>query len=292
MMTIKEIMKSSGISPLDAELLLSCALKKPKEYLFSYPEKKLSLRQWEKFKNLARRRKTGMPIAYLVGKKEFFGLDFHVDKNVLIPRPETEITVEQIIAKLQESRKDNPSTVIDVGTGSGNIIVSIAKNISPMRSRKKKMFAVDVSEEALRIARRNARKNFVSEKIKFAKSNLLEYFLKNKQTLKSGELIVVANLPYVSSKLYKKYRGNLRFEPKSALVSNSKGLAHYKKLLQQIRSLLPVIRGSVSIFIEISPEQKSPISRLVSEVFAVNEVKFSKDLAGKSRVAEITLSRV
>ena len=86
-MTIKEIMKSSGISPLDAELLLSCALKKTKEYLFSYPEKKLSLRQWEKFKNLARRRKTGMPIAYLVGKKEFFGLDFYVDKNVLIPRP-------------------------------------------------------------------------------------------------------------------------------------------------------------------------------------------------------------
>ena len=292
MMTIKEIMKSSGISPLDAELLLSCALKKTKEYLFSYPEKKLSLRQWEKFKNLARRRKTGMPIAYLVGKKEFFGFDFYVDKNVLIPRPETEITVKQIIAKLQENRKDNLSTVIDVGTGSGNIIVSIAKNISPTRSRKKKMFAVDVSEEALRIARRNARKNFVSEKIKFAKSNLLEYFLKNKQTLKSDELIVVANLPYVSSKLYKKYRGNLRFEPKSALVSGSKGLAHYKKLLHQIRGLLPVIRGSVSIFIEISPEQKSPISRLVSEIFAGNKVKFSKDLAGKSRVAEITLSRV
>ena len=159
-MTIQEILRKTystyKLSPLDSEILLSLALAKPKEYILAHPENKISPAQIKKYYSFVERRSTGEPIAYIAGKKEFFGLDFIVDKNVLIPRPETELLVEHAIEKILNTKYGMPDTIIDVGTGSGNIIISIAKNL-PIKN-KTNFYAVDISKKSLEVAKKNAKK--------------------------------------------------------------------------------------------------------------------------------------
>lgn len=298
-MTIREILIKTGstynLFPLDSGILLSLAINRPKEYILAYPEKKLTKLQEKKFINFAKRRSVGEPIAYIVGKKEFFGLDFAVNKNVLIPRPETELLVEHAIDKIKQCfvgtrliaslRGDNKLAIIDIGTGSGNMIVSIAKNIPTKIKMEINFYAVDISKKSLRIARANAQKNKVKKQINFIQSDLLEYFLKN--NIEQKNILIIANLPYVSPALYQKNKNNLKFEPKHALLSQSNGLAHYIKLFEQIRLL---ITNHCSLILEISPEQKPEIGRIIKEYLPKARGKYNKDLAGKWRVAEIEIT--
>lgn len=284
-MTIQEILRKTyteyKISPLDAEILLSLALTKPREYILAHPENKISPTQIKKYCSFAKRRSAGEPTAYIVGKKEFFGLDFIVNKNILIPRPETELLVE---LALQEIHDTKYNAIIDVGTGSGNIIVSIAKNVPAKRKNKINFFAIDISKKSLQVAKANARKNKVEKKIKFTQSDMLEYFLKNK--IEFENILIIANLPYVSPEIFQKNKSNLKFEPKTALLSQNNGLAHYINLFEQIRLL---ITGHCSLIIEISPEQKPEIGHIIKKYLPKSKVKFFKDLAGKWRMAEIKI---
>jgi len=174
--------------------------------------------------------------------------------------------------------------IIDIGTGSGNIIISILKNI-PEKIRKKKYFyAVDISGKALKVAKANAKKHRVRKKINFIQADLLAYFLKKK--IKFENVFVVANLPYVSPALYKKNNYNLKFEPVMALRSLDKGLAHYKKMLRQARLL---ITSHCVLFLEISPEQKPEIYQIIKKILPKAKTKFFKDLAGKWRIAVILI---
>lgn len=294
-MTIQEILRKTyleyKLSPFDAEIILSLAIKRSKEYILAHPEKKLTRLQTKKITSFAERRFAGEPIAYIAGKKEFFGLEFRVNREVLIPRPETELLIEQVLKKIQNTKYPPrrqagkiPDTIIDVGTGSGNIIVSIAKNI-PSKIRKKiNFYAVDISKESLRVAKANAKKHKVGKKIKFIQSDMLEYFLKNKIKLKN--IFIIVNLPYVSPALYEKNKNNLKYEPKQALLSRNNGLAHYTKLLKQIRSL---ITNHCLLILEISPEQKPEISRILKRLLPKAKIKFFKDLAGKWRAVEIKI---
>jgi len=317
-MTIQEALAKAGsthqLSPLDSGILLSLTLNRPKEYILAHPEKKLTKLQEKKFINFAKRRSVGEPVAYIVGKKEFFGLDFIVNKNVLIPRPETELLVEHAIEKIKQYpvetqnfaslRVDDKLTVIDVGTGSGNLIVSIAKNI-PKKIKKKIIFyAIDISKESLEVAKNNAKKNKAVKEIKFIQSDMLEYFLKKikfppkaDQPLAENfeNILIIANLPYVSPLLYQKYNHNLKFEPKTALLSRNNGLAHYIKLLNQIKSLITSARGGsasggdhYSLILEISPEQKPEIGHIIEKYLPKAKTSFRKDLAGKWRMAMLS----
>jgi len=285
-MTIQEILHKTysayKLSPLDAGILLSLVITKPKEFILAHPEKKLAPAQIKKYFSFAKRRAKGEPIAYITGKKEFFELDFVVNKNVLIPRPETELLVEFALEKIQAKKYD---AVIDVGTGSGSIIISIAKNIPEKIRKKIKFFAVDISKESLQVAKSNAKRYKMDGKINFVQSNLLEYYLNNKIAQKN--ILVIANLPYVSPEIYQKNKNNLRFEPKSALVSRQKGLSHYKKLLAQVNLL---ITDHCSLFIEISPEQKPEIGRIIKEYLPKARARFLKDLAGKWRIMGIEIT--
>jgi release factor glutamine methyltransferase len=285
-MTIQEIKQKIyskyKLSPFDTEILLSLALAKPKEYILAHPENKISPAQIKKYHSFSKRRSIGEPIAYIAGKKEFFGLDFIVNKNVLIPRPETELLVECALKKYKI-----PNTIIDVGTGSGNIIISIAKNIPSKIKNKTNFYAVDISKKSLEVAKRNAKKNKIDQKIKFIQSDMMEYFLKNK--VKLGNIFIVANLPYVSPEIYKKNNDNLKFEPRNALLSGNKGLDHYMKLFQQIKALCDkCYMLHVSCFVEFSPEQKSEISRIITRYLPKAKSEFFKDLAGRWRVAELS----
>jgi release factor glutamine methyltransferase len=290
--TLRKYTSTGKISPLDAEILLSYVIRKPKEYLFAHPEKELTETQETKIKKMMSRRYDGEPIAYLTNSREFYGLDFYVDKNVLIPRPETEILVEKILNQTQDAKcKIKNTNIFDIGTGTGNIIISIAKNIPDKISRKFSFHGIDISKKALQVARKNARKNKVDRKIEFTKSDLLEYLIKNKKTIENKNLIITANLPYVSPKLYDKYFQNLKFEPRTALVSDDNGLRHYKDLLKQIKESLLIDHCLLTIVLEISPEQKKPISRLILRIFPDAKIDFYKDLAGKIRIAEISCIR-
>jgi release factor glutamine methyltransferase len=167
----KQLKSSSPI--LDVELLLAITLNKSKEYLYTYPEKKLTTKQLNNFTTLFKRRTKGEPIAYILGHKEFYGLDFKVNKNVLIPRPETEQLVEDVI-KFYISAIRNPQSaisIIEIGVGSGALIISLAKSIchpelSPSWSRPGRrmnkclvpqFIGTDISPKALTIAKQNAK---------------------------------------------------------------------------------------------------------------------------------------
>ncbi|MDD5489967.1 MAG: peptide chain release factor N(5)-glutamine methyltransferase [Candidatus Moranbacteria bacterium] len=285
---IKEILQSTLLSPLDTEILLSLAVNKPKEYLFSHPEKKLNKPQILRYKFYVARRLSGEPIAYITGKKEFYGLEYEVDKNVLIPRPETELLVELALKKIQTAEYEIPDTLIDIGTGSGNIVVSIAKNIPAKQRKKMQFYATDISKEALFMAKKNAKRHKVAKNIKFVQSDLLEFANKKKI---GGNITIVANLPYVSDSLYKKNKHNLKYEPKKALLSKKGGLRHYEKMLRQIKKIIQITnyRLLITALLEISPEQKTALAKIAKRELPLAKIKFLKDLSGKWRIAKLSV---
>lgn len=208
---------------LDAVVLLGFILHKPKEYLYAYPEKKLSEKQRQRLNKIIVQRAKGIPVAYLTGQKEFYGLLFFVDKNVLIPRPKTELLVDSALALIASDCRNKTVNIADIGTGSGCIAVTLAK-----RTPNARLFAVDVSAAALSVAKRNAKLHGVTKKIKFYRGDLLSP-LKNKKPD-----IIIANLPYLRRAQIK---GDIRFEPRHALISGNNGLTHYKRLFEQLAAL-------------------------------------------------------
>jgi release factor glutamine methyltransferase len=268
-MTIREILnlaqnrlKTKSTSPhLDAEVLLSHVLDKSKEYILLNPEKELSVKAEKQFKILLSRRAAGWPVPYLTNHREFFGLDFYVDKNVLIPRPETEELVDLVLQQI----KGSPLKILDVGTGSGCIIISLAKN-----KPQNKYFASDISEHALKVAQKNTKTHKVN--ITFKRSDLLSNW--SKQPFDT----IVANLPYLA----KETDPSTKFEPRRALVAEKLGLNLIEKLLKQVSTLesLPS-----SLFLEIGHDQGSKIKNLTTKLLPGYETKILRDLSKRIRFA-------
>jgi len=302
-MTIAEITKTYAkkLDLIDSEILLSHVIKKSREFVLAHPERVITKIQETNIKKFLTRRAKGEPLAYIVRHKEFYGLDFVVNKHVLVPRPETELIVEQMLDLLRSvlRSKLRNTVIVDVGAGSGNIIVSLAHELK----MDAKFYAIDISKDALIIAKKNAKNHGVDKKIKFLHGNLLIPFMesirnkqKNDYTHADGHrqvynFIVIANLPYLSKEIYQSApRDVKKFEPKSALFSAKHGLAHYEKLLKQIKAILMTGDGLlITAFFEISPEQKKPLTKMIKSVFPKANVSFAKDLAGKWRVCKIFL---
>jgi release factor glutamine methyltransferase len=292
-MTIKEILRNTtlnyNLSPLDAEILLSYVLKKPKEYLLTHPEKKLSTAQLKNYNLFCKRRVRGEPIAYILKQKEFYGINFFIDKNVLVPRPETEILAEVALHEIRN--KDlGIKNVIDIGTGSGNIITAITKNIPTEKRRGINFYASDISESALRVARRNIKKYKFDKIIDLKRSDLLDFLFQDKFSL-IGDIMITANLPYLDQKwrnlLESSESKGLKFEPKIALEGGFDGLGLYRRLAGQIKRIKGQTEGiNIVILCEIGDLQKVEMKNIFS--FA-KKIKFHKDLAGKNRLAEISL---
>jgi release factor glutamine methyltransferase len=291
--------KKELIPLYEQQLILAHILGMSREYVLAHPEAKLTKSQETKYQKIIKCRQNNEPIAYILGEKEFYGLNFKVTADTLIPRPETEMLVEKTLGLLHKKLHNNThkkTAVIDIGTGSGNIIISVAKNITPETQKKVLLWGIDISQKALRVAKHNAIKhklgNPLAGGIKFAQSDLLEYFLKNNSKIKNlNNLIFVANLPYLSKNIYEKAIPDVKnFEPKSALYSPKEGLDHYEKLFQQIK----ILKGKyfvfhLACFIEFSPEQKPKIKNLIEKYFPAAEIKFEKDLAGKWRIASFEI---
>ncbi|HBB37975.1 MAG TPA: peptide chain release factor N(5)-glutamine methyltransferase [Candidatus Magasanikbacteria bacterium] len=267
---------STLIDRLDAELLLAHVLDKPREFLIAHDDEKIGIVATWQFRKLVKKRKNGIPLAYLTGHKEFFGLDFFVNKHTLVPRPDTELMVEEVLQEIKKTRNQE-ITLIDIGTGSGCIPIAIATSIKQYNNIT--IFAADISKKALKIAKKNANKHNID--ITFKHGNLLAP-LHSTFCILHSEIIITANLPYLTQTQFDE-EPSIQHEPHSALVADKQGLALYEELLEQIKTyhLTPIT------YLEIDPTQTSQISAIITRIFPHATIEIKKDLSGKDRVVTI-----
>ncbi len=257
---------AGGYAARDAELLLMHALSLGRAALMSRPERELTAEESARYDVLIAERTMGRPIQYIVGEQEFYGLRFRLTPDVLIPRPETEHLVEAV---LNAVRQDEAVRIVDVGTGSGAIAVTLAKLLP-----RAVVYALDVSEEALRIAQRNAEENGVGERVQFLHSDLLEAV--------AGERfdVVVSNPPYVPLGERESLDTQVSaFEPVLALFAGETGFEVYERLIPQSASVL--CKGGL-LAMEIGWGQSAHIAELLR---GWSDVRFVEDLQGITRVA-------
>lgn len=294
-----KIKYSHKIDSLDLDLLICRVIKKKREFILIHPDHIVNDKQQTTINKMIARRLNNEPLAYILGEKEFYGLEFKVNRHTLIPRPETELMVELALEEILDAQYSILNTV-DIGTGSGNIIISLAHNMEyetlkahsvNRRPETMNYFAVDISKEAIKIAKQNAKFHKVNKEIKFLHGNLLDPILKSKIINNKSSLLILANLPYLSKNIYDACTDNVKkYEPRSALYSDNYGLAHYNQLLNHIlelknnHSML-----HITCLMEISPEQKKLLLPLIRKNFSKAKIKFKKDLASKWRVCKIEI---
>ena len=268
-----EFLKENADARRDAALLLGFVLNRERAFLIANDDRDLSDEEIERFFELIERRASGEPIQYITGRQEFFGLEFEVNENVLIPRPETEILVEAAIEILRE--KENPY-FCDVGTGSGCIPISILANLE-----NAKAVAVDISSGALAIARKNAEKHQVAERIEFYESDIFAVFENQKFDL------IVSNPPYVPNKDLPDLPREVReHEPHAALFGGDVGTEIITQLLTEAPKFL--IENSYLMF-EIGFAQGEAVRAMVDpNVWQLREIL--PDLQGIPRI--VVLQRV
>jgi len=272
--------KNKPSAHLDAEVILSYVLKKPRGYLLANQEKKITSSQLKKFNILISRRQKGTPIPYLTNHQEFYGLDFFVNKKVTIPRPETELLIEEVVkyARLIYHKlyaiSHKPIIIAEIGTGSGCIAVTLAKYLP-----EAKIYATDISAKALAVAKINAKKHKVLKRIKFLKGDLLSSLGRLRSSDRKID-ILVANLPYLTQNEL----ANVPHEPKQALYGGKLGLEIIERLLMQAPKYL---KPEGKIFLEISPTQTKALEYIVEQQLPGRKPEFKKDLAGRDRVAVV-----
>lgn len=275
---------------LDREVLLAHVLKRDRVWLMTHPEERLTRVQEKKFRSLLACAKRQKPIAYLVGEKEFYGRNFSVGPGALIPRPETELLVEHALNRvgnleLRMGNKKKRIALVDVGTGSGCIIISLAKELSSqfkIQNSRFSFFAVDSEEAALRYARKNTKRLHTGTAIRFMKSDILSRL--RKKLSGYDTVYIVANLPYLSNTLYRSTAPNVkRYEPKSALLSGKDGLDHYRRLLAELCTL-NTAGVKVNFFLEISQEQVKKLTTIFAGITTLSSLEIIPDIAGRSRL--------
>jgi len=252
---------------LDAEVLLRSVLGLSKEDFIGQRKLPVTDAKFGRLKDLVKERAGGMPIAYLTGQKEFYRLKFKVNKHVLIPRPETETLVERMVFELKGRHN---LKILDVGTGSGCIIISLAKNLS----NQNRYFGSDESTRALAVAEENAQSHRVN--VKFLRSDLT-------RTTGTDYDVLVANLPYLPEIT----DGSIRHEPKSALVAQKGGLELYEKLLQQVGESA----HKPMLYLEFGHDQAPQIQAMAQHFLPAAKVEVFKDLSGVPRFARIWQKR-
>ena len=263
----QSILKDNNItSPqLDSEILMSKALNKEKKYLIINGNFEISKNKLDYFNFLISQRSNGKPIAYLLGKKDFWNSEFFVDQNVLIPRPDTEILVEQA---LQLTKNANKLNVLDIGVGSGCILLSILKE-------RKNFFGtgVDISNKSLDICRINSTKFGLNNRLKLFKSNIDNFNLGKYD-------LIVSNPPYIKKNVLKCLeRDVIGFEPKKALDGGLEGISKISKVIQKSSSL---IKKNGCLILEIGFDQKNRVRKILeSKGFFIK--KIVKDLSNHDR---------
>ena len=252
------ILKKSKIPnpQLESEILLSNSIKKDKKYIILNPKESLSSEQAETFKSLIERRKKKEPVAYLISRKDFWKDEFFVNKDVLIPRPDTELIIEQV---LKIYSKGSQLQVLDIGTGSGCILLSILKERSSFYGT-----GIDISKKSINVSKLNAKQLNLTSRVKFFNSNV--------ENFKIGKYdLIVSNPPYIKFFNLKYLEKDvINFEPKLALSGGFDGFSKIRKVIKNASSL---IKRNGKFILEIGFDQKNKVRNILQENgFYVNKV--------------------
>ncbi|NIQ03607.1 MAG: peptide chain release factor N(5)-glutamine methyltransferase, partial [Nitrospinaceae bacterium] len=266
-------LKRAGVaSPrLDAEVLLAEATKSSREDLFRHPESVLTAAQGDAFETLLRRREKREPVAYLLGRKEFWNLEIGVNPHVLIPRPETEILVDQGLQFFRSRRDPKGPRLLEVGTGSGAVALVLAQELPECR-----VTALEVSPAALETARDNARRHGLADRIRGVRG---AFFPGREEGGFDG---IVSNPPYLESAQIEGLMPEVRdFEPRLALDGGPDGLNFYRRFLPEAwKHLTP----GGALFLEIGETQAAAVSDLISKSLPYGPVRIFQDYSGRDRV--------
>lgn len=250
---------------LDAEVLLAHVLGKPRSHLHAWPEKALTDAELARYDSLLLRRACGEPVAHLTGQREFWSLPLEVTADTLIPRPDTEILVEQVLARLSA---EAALRVADLGTGSGAIALALAHERPHWQ-----LCALDRSPACIAVARRNARRLGL---------NGVHCLVGDWSASLAGNVLdaIVANPPYVADADPHLLQGDVRYEPLSALASGGDGLDDIRRLAEDA---VRVLKAGGHLFLEHAPGQTDSIHKLL-EYLQFNQIQTARDLAGRERV--------
>src|ERR1700730_10848028 len=271
---------------LAAELLLMHALGRDRTWLYAYPDHELDTATHERYFSMIARRASGVPTQHLTSHQEFWGLDFEVTPDVLIPRPETEHVIEVALDRLGAAPGGSAPAnnaalrIVDVGTGSGCIAIALAQELHNAH-----ITATDISAPALEVARRNATRNGVTPRIDFVECNLLDALLhESRVTNHESRLldIIVSNPPYIARREAATLPVEVReHEPEAALFGGETGTEMYAPLIAQAKTLLNP--GGILV-LELGYDSAGHVSRLLNTA-EWNEVTLTNDLAGIKRIA-------
>lgn len=275
-MTIREAIYQASIKlktnnidnpKLKARLLMQFVLHQTRQYIIAYDEKKLtSLQKRKYFEGIEKLRK-GIPLQHITHRQEFMKMDFYVNQNVLIPRPDTEVLVEEVIKIAQ---KIQAKKILDLCTGSGAIAISIAKYIE-----NSQITATDISEDALEIAELNAKNNGVDKQIAFLYSDLFKNLPQEKYD------IIVSNPPYIERKVIKTLDSEVQKEPIIALDGGNDGLDFYRKIICNAYEFL---KYQGYLCLEIGYNQEETVTKLIQKEEKYSNTYTKKDLYGNTRV--------
>jgi len=252
-------------SQLDCEILLANSIRREKKHIILNPKENINIHHLNKFKKLIERRKRGEPIAYLINQKEFWKYKFYVNNDVLIPRPDTELIIEQV---LKIYSKESQIQCLDIGTGSGCILLSILKERTKFYGT-----GIDISKKSIHISRFNRKKLNINNRVKFFHSNV-DNFRIGKYDL------IVSNPPYIALKDIKYLEKDVvSFEPKLALSGGLDGFTEIKKVIKKASTL---IKKNGKFILEIGFNQKNRTKVLLkNEGFFINKV--IKDYGNNNR---------
>ena len=264
---------------LTAEALLAHVLGITRTQLLSRPERQLSAGTLAQFQSLVSRAAQGEPLGYLTGRREFYGLDFLVDSRVLVPRPETELLVDLALNLQSPVRRASNLQLLDVGTGSGCIAIALALKLPAAR-----VTAVDISPVALALARLNAERHGVSNRVTFIQGDLLANLPPAGRLIANYQLLI-ANLPYIPSDEFRRLPV-ARHEPALALDGGPDGLALIRRLLSDAPRLMDP-RGR--LLLEIGAAQGEAAAALARAAFPSAQVEIHQDLAGLDRIISVAM---
>lgn len=275
-MTIKETLRKGMIQlktgnvtepNLKARLIMQYILNKPRQYLIIYDDQVLTLRQEVDYFKAIKRLINGEPIQHITHQQEFMKLSFFVNEDVLIPRPDTEILVEEVI---KIAKKIKAKNILDMCTGSGAIAVSLAKYLDNVE-----ITAVDISTKTLNVAKTNAKNNEVENKITFVESNLFENIVNEKYD------IIVSNPPYIKKDVIKTLNKEVQKEPKIALDGGYDGLDFYRKITHQSEEYL---KFNGYLCFEIGYDQKKDVIKIINDERKFTGTYSKKDLCDNDRI--------
>lgn len=281
-------MTKNKLPPLERQVLLAHVTGKNRAWLLAHPEANLTPEQEKAFETAARQLEAGVPLPYILGHWEFFGLDFNVSPDALIPRPETELLIETALAWAKRHPPlETAYRFIDIGTGSGIIPVTLALHLPSAE-----ILATDISPAALAIARQNAEKHGVAKRIRFLQANLLDDSIFEYSSSESSNTrtfdILTANLPYIPTETLKEL-DIFGKEPTLALDGGPDGLQLIRRLLAQITARKISAR---LILLEIENRQGPAVQALARQRFPAADIQIKKDLAGHDRLAVLCAASV